>query len=64
MNRPIVINKLSAQLEITSRTLRHLENEYTPDRLRLCLEEHIRNDNPNGQGGQFILNLLEPVKRK
>ncbi len=39
-------------------------NEYTPDRSRLCLEEHIRNDNPEGQGSQFMLNLLEPVRRK
>lgn len=39
-------------------------NEYKPDESRLCLEEHIRNDNPKGQGNQFILNLLEPVKRK
>lgn len=39
-------------------------NEYTSDRSRLCLEEHIRNDNPSGQGSQFILNLLEPVRKK
>lgn len=39
-------------------------DEYAPDRTRLCFEEHIRNDNPAGQGNQFILNLLEPVKRK
>lgn len=39
-------------------------DEYTPDRSKLCFEEHIRNDNPEGQGGQFILNLLEPVKKK
>lgn len=39
-------------------------NEYKPDDSRFCLEEHIRNDNPKGQGNQFILNLLEPVKRK
>lgn len=39
-------------------------DEYMPDRTRLCFEEHIRNDNPAGQGSQFILNLLEPVKRK
>jgi DNA-binding transcriptional MerR regulator/DNA gyrase inhibitor GyrI len=39
-------------------------SEYIPDHSRLCFEEHIRNGNPNGQGSQFILNLLEPVKRK
>jgi Predicted transcriptional regulators len=39
-------------------------NEYTTDKTRLCLEEHIRNDNPGGQGSQFLLNLLEPVKKK
>lgn len=38
--------------------------EYESDGLGLCLEEHIRNDNPKGQGSQYILNLLEPVKRK
>lgn len=39
-------------------------NEYVPDRSRMCFEEHIRNDNPEGSGSQFMLNLLEPVKRK
>ena len=39
-------------------------NEYVSDRSRLCFEEHIWNDNPQGHGNQFILNLLEPVKRK
>jgi DNA-binding transcriptional MerR regulator/DNA gyrase inhibitor GyrI len=39
-------------------------NEYTSDRSRLCLEEHIRNDNADGQGSQYMLNLLEPVNRK
>jgi DNA-binding transcriptional MerR regulator/DNA gyrase inhibitor GyrI len=39
-------------------------DEYVSDRTRLCLEEHIRNDNPGGQGSQYMLNLLEPVKRK
>lgn len=37
--------------------------EYKSDRTRLCLEEHIRNDSPQGKGSQFMLNLLEPVKR-
>lgn len=31
---------------------------------RLCLEEHIRNDNPKGSGNQYVLNLLEPVKKR
>lgn len=39
-------------------------NEYTADRSRLCFEEHIRNDNPEGQGHSYDLNLLEPVKKK
>ncbi|ADL53021.1 MerR family transcriptional regulator [Clostridium cellulovorans] len=39
-------------------------NEYKPDSSRLCFEEHIRNDNADGQGSQFILNLLEPVKKR
>ncbi|WIV12735.1 MerR family transcriptional regulator [Proteiniborus sp. MB09-C3] len=38
--------------------------EYISDRSRLCLEEHIRNDNPTGYGSQFMLNLYEPVKKK
>ena len=46
--------------------MKHLSqnSEYVSDRSRLCFEEHIRNDNPQGHGSQFILNLLEPVKRK
>ena len=40
-------------------------NKYEADhQSRLCLEEHIRNDNPKGEGNQFILNLLEPVRKK
>lgn len=39
-------------------------NEYISDRSRLCLEEHIRNENPEGSGNQFMLNLLEPVKKR
>lgn len=31
---------------------------------RLCLEEHIRNDNPKGSGNQYVLNLLEPVVKR
>jgi DNA gyrase inhibitor GyrI len=38
--------------------------EYTPDRSRLCFEEFIRNDAPEGSGHDYFLNLLEPVKRK
>lgn len=39
--------------------------DYVPDHhVRLCLEEHIRNDNPDGVGNPFDLYLLEPVKRK
>lgn len=37
---------------------------YGSDRSRLCLEEHIRNDKPDGGGSEFYLSLLEPVKRK
>lgn len=39
-------------------------NKYEPDRSRLCFEEHIRNDNPDGSGNEYFLNLLEPVKLK
>jgi DNA gyrase inhibitor GyrI len=39
-------------------------NKYKSDRSRLCLEEHIRNDNPEGYGNEYFLNLLEPVKLK
>lgn len=35
--------------------------KYRSDRGRLCLEEHIRNDNPEGSGNPYYLNLLEPV---
>ncbi len=38
--------------------------EYTPDHSRLCFEEHIRNDAPEGSGHEYFLHLLEPVKRK
>jgi DNA-binding transcriptional MerR regulator len=31
---------------------------------RLCLEEHIRTDSPEGSGNQYVLNLLEPVKKR
>lgn len=39
-------------------------DKYEPDRSRLCFEEHIRNDNPDGSGNEYFLNLLEPVKTK
>ncbi len=38
--------------------------EYTPDRSRLCFEEFIRNDAPEGSGHDYFLHLLEPVKHK
>jgi DNA gyrase inhibitor GyrI len=39
-------------------------DKYKSDRSRLCLEEHIRNDNPEGCGNEYSLRLMEPVKRK
>ena len=33
------------------------------DSTRLCFEEHIRNDNVEGSGNEYLLNLLEPVKK-
>ncbi|MEK8216997.1 MULTISPECIES: MerR family transcriptional regulator [unclassified Paenibacillus] len=46
--------------------MRHLSkhNKYKSDRSRVCLEEHIRNDNPDGCGSKYYLNLFEPVKLK
>lgn len=39
--------------------------EYTADHdSRLCWEEHIRNDRPEGSGNQYLLNLLEPVLKR
>lgn len=38
--------------------------EYTPDHSRLCLEEHIRNDRPEGTVNPYHLILLEPVKKR
>lgn len=35
---------------------------YKSDRSRLCLEEHIRNEKPEGCGNEYHLILLEPVK--
>ncbi|MDF2935893.1 MAG: MerR family transcriptional regulator [Paenibacillaceae bacterium] len=35
---------------------------YKSDRSRLCLEEHIRNEKPDGSGNPFHLVLLEPVQ--
>lgn len=40
------------------------DDKYESDHSRLCLEEHIRNDNPDGCGNKYYLNLLEPVKIK
>lgn len=40
-------------------------SEYKSDhKSRLCLEEHIRNDSPEGSGNTYLLNLLEPVRKK
>ena len=39
-------------------------DKYKSDRSRLCLEEHIRNDNPEGCGNEYSLRLMEPVKLK
>lgn len=38
--------------------------KYCSDRSRLCLEEHIRNDRPDGGGNPYHLQLLEPVKER
>ncbi len=38
--------------------------EYAPDSSRLCYEEHVRNDTPEGSGNAYFLRLMEPVKRK
>ncbi|WP_340022892.1 MerR family transcriptional regulator [Paenibacillus sp. FSL K6-1096] len=38
--------------------------KYRSDRSRLCLEEHIRNDYPEGSGNLYDLSLLEPVMVK
>lgn len=38
--------------------------KYRSDRSRLCLEEHIRNDCPEGSGNLYDLSLLEPVVLK
>lgn len=47
--------------------MRFLDNnpDYKADhKSRLCFEEHIRNDSPKGSGNQYVLNLLEPVKKR
>ena len=36
---------------------------YQSDRSRLCFEEHIRNEQPDGCGNEYHLILLEPVKK-
>lgn len=44
---------------------RLLQNEkYKADHKRLCFEEHIRNDNPDGCGNEYSIILFEPVKLK
>ena len=40
------------------------QDKYKSDSSRLCLEEHIRNDNPEGCGNEYSLRLMEPVKLK
>ncbi|MDF2905256.1 MAG: MerR family transcriptional regulator [Herbinix sp.] len=46
--------------------MKHLSghDKYKSDRSRLCLEEHIRNDNTEGCGNEYSLRLMEPVKLK
>ncbi len=46
--------------------MKHLSShdKYKSDHSRLCLEEHIRNDNPEGCGNEYSLRLMEPVKLK
>jgi hypothetical protein len=39
-------------------------DKYKSDRSRLCLEEHIRNDNPEGSGNEYSLRLMEPIMVK
>lgn len=54
-------------IEISWRILmKHLSShdKYKPDRSRLCLEEYIRNDNPEGGGNEYSLKLMEPIKLK
>jgi DNA-binding transcriptional MerR regulator/DNA gyrase inhibitor GyrI len=41
-----------------------INDKYEPDHSRLCFEEHIRNDSPDGSKQEYFLNLLEPVKIK
>lgn len=38
--------------------------KYKSDPSRLCLEEHIRNDTPEGSGNLYLLHLLQPVMPK
>lgn len=46
--------------------MKHLSShdKYKSDRSRLCLEEHIRNDNPEGCGNEYSIRLMEPIKLK
>jgi len=41
-----------------------INDKYEPDHSKLCFEEHIRNDSPDGSKQEYFLNLLEPVKIK
>lgn len=56
-------NEVYDSWQMLMRLLRENE-EYEADETRLCLEEHIRSGEPIGQGNDFYLTLLEPVKRK
>lgn len=38
------------------------DGNYQSDGSRLCLEEHIRNEKPDGCGNEYHLTLMEPVK--
>ncbi|MEO3945814.1 MerR family transcriptional regulator [Gorillibacterium sp. CAU 1737] len=40
------------------------DSSYQTDRSRLCFEEHIRNDQPEGGGNAYHLTLLQPVKER
>ena len=48
------------------RLMKDLSNntKYISDRSRLCLEEHVRTDNPEGCENMYSLRLMEPVKLK
>lgn len=39
-------------------------DKYKLDHSRLCLEEHLRNDNTEGSGHEYSLRLMEPIMQK